>query len=455
MQFKTLDILHGQLILKKDDFEESLKSLEQAYNTILEEIIALRKAINDSLHQLEKNTIKELDTLLAKLRTSIQIDNVNCNESIKKMTSFKEDWLNIKGKSEATQMIMYRKCLDMSFKTKAVLQEITENNDITLSFTPDPIILQTMATLSGLGQILIKDSREAKETKSKACCELSSKINPEIQAIETNNQDLDTIPVSGTPRQAKVANQTSTLNKLDTISNQAPVPHKQSDITNQSTAVNKSDYVPCPISNSPAQSDNALNKPGWMPHTVTSSSSTQLAQGYQASELDRSDPNQVIRVKESKKYKVEDAYNCFISGICETANGEFLLTDKRNLKVKLLDQTYKVVAQCDLPSRPMSICSIDSSLVAVAMDNKKIIFIKVANLQLLIDRTLEFQHLCNGIACHQGNLFITTDTALYQYTVDGRLVSKLYEDTRSGRTGNSYYMYIFILHGHTDKTNLS
>ncbi|KAH3839029.1 hypothetical protein DPMN_112450 [Dreissena polymorpha] len=385
------------------------------------------------------------------------------------MTSFKEDWLNIKGKSEATQMIMYRKCLDMSVKTKAVLQEITEDNDITLSFTPDPIILQTMATLSGLGQILIKESREAKETKSKACCELSSKINPEIQAIETNNQDLDTIPVSGTPRQAKVANQTSTLNNLDTIYNQAPVPPKQSDITNQSTAVNKSDYVPNPISNSPAQSDNALNKPGWMPHTVTSCTSTQLAQGYQSSELDRSDPNQVIRVKESKKYEVEDVY--YISGICEITNGEFLLTDKRNLKVKLLDQTYEVVAQCDLPSQPMSICRIDSSLVAVAMDIKKIIFIKVTNLQLLIDRTLEFQHLCNGIAYHQGNLFITTDTALYQYTVDGRLVSKLYEDTMFGRTGNSYYMYILfcmailirpiflnntvILHVNTTKNNYS
>ncbi|KAH3839025.1 hypothetical protein DPMN_112446 [Dreissena polymorpha] len=349
------------------------------------------------------------------------------------MTSCKEDWLNIRGKSEAIQMIMYRKCFDMSVKTKSVLQEMTDENDITLSFTPDPIIHQTMATLSGLGQILIKDSRVTKETKPEACCSLYSKSDPEIKAIETNNQDLDTSPVSGTPRQAEITNQTSALNKLDTISNQASVPPKQGDITNQSTAVNKSDYVSNPISNSSSQSNNtsALNKPGWIPNTVTSSSSTQLVQGYQSSALDRSDPNQVIRVKTSKKYDVrieKDAYSCSISGICEIANGEFLLIDWKNLKVKQLDQTYKVVAHCDLPSHPVSICSIDSSLVAVALGIGEIIFIRVTNLKLVKDRTMKFQHLCHGIAHHHGKLFITTDTALYQYSVDGRLVSKLYED---------------------------
>ncbi|XP_052215866.1 uncharacterized protein LOC127834233 isoform X3 [Dreissena polymorpha] len=396
----TLDTLHRQLIMKKDDLEESLKSLEQAYNTILEEINALRKAINDSLDQLERNTIKELDTLLAKLRTSIQTDNANCNESIKKMTSVKEDWLTMKGKSEAIQMIIYRKCLDMSLKTKAVLQEMTVENDITLSFTPDPIILQTMATLSGLGQILT-ENRVTKETKPEACCALPIKSDPEIQASETNKQDLVTSPVLvlGTPRQAEIANQTSALNKLDTISNQASVPHKQ--------------Y-----------------------HTVTSSSSTQLVQRYLSSAHDKSDPNQIIRMnrmKTSKMYNVkiekDSEYSwCYITGICEIATGELLITNNR--KVKLLDQTMKVVTHYDLPSNPLSTCSIDSSLVAVAMYIKEIIFIRVTNRKLVKDRTMEFQHLCHSIAHHQGNLFITTVTALYQYTVDGRLLRKLYEDTR-------------------------
>ncbi|XP_052215630.1 uncharacterized protein LOC127834081 isoform X2 [Dreissena polymorpha] len=435
----TLDTLHGQLILKKDDFEESLKSLEQAYNTILEEINALRKAINDSLDQLERNTIKELDTLLAKLKTSIQTDNGNCNESIKKITSLKEDWLNIKGKSEAIQMVIYRTCLDLSVKTKAVLQEMTVENDITLSFTPDPVILQSMATLSGLGQILFTENRVTTETKPEACSALSIKSYPEIQAIETNKHDQVTSPVSGTPRQAEIANQTSALNMLDTISNQTSV--KQGDIANQSAAVNKSDYVSSLIYYSSTRSDNtsALNKPGWMPNTVESSSSTQLVQEYQSSALDKSDPNQVIRVKTSKKYNVkiekDTANRCYISGICEIATGVLLITDKKNRKVKLLDQTMKVVAHYDLPSAPVSICSIDSSLVAVAMCIYEVHFIRVTNLQLVKDRTMAFQHLCHGISHHKGNLFITTKKALYQYTVDGRLVSKLYKDTREGQTG--------------------
>ncbi|KAH3854418.1 E3 ubiquitin-protein ligase arc-1-like [Dreissena polymorpha] len=93
-----LNTLHEQLIQKKDDLEKSMKSLKRFFKNILKEINGLRKAINDSLDQLERNTIKELDALLAELRTCIQIDNENCIESLKKMTSVKEDWLKKKVK---------------------------------------------------------------------------------------------------------------------------------------------------------------------------------------------------------------------------------------------------------------------------------------------------------------------------------------------------------------------
>ncbi|KAH3703998.1 uncharacterized protein LOC127859528 [Dreissena polymorpha] len=185
-------------------------------------------------------------------------------------------------------------------------------------------------------------------------------------------------------------------------------------------------------SNSSKQPDitSDRNKPGQMYDTVTSSSH-QLVPGYRPSGIGKSDPNQVIRVKSSKMYSVNvkgDSETCWILGICATATGEFIITDRGNNKVKLLDQTYKVVAQCNLSDVPNCMCSIDFSLVAVALKNNSVHFIRVTNGRLVHDRRLKLQHTCNGIAHHQDNLYIASDTALYQYSVDGRLVSKMYED---------------------------
>ncbi|KAH3854420.1 hypothetical protein DPMN_096962 [Dreissena polymorpha] len=106
--------------------------------------------------------------------------------------------------------------------------------------------------------------------------------------------------------------------------------------------------------------------------------------------------------------KIErDRCECCITGICVTATGELLITDQANYKVKLLDQTYKVMAHFDLSDVPNSMFSIDSSLVAVAVCNNGVHFIRVTNGQLVQERTLALKHICKGIAHHQGNLYIT------------------------------------------------
>ncbi|KAH3848841.1 hypothetical protein DPMN_091224 [Dreissena polymorpha] len=91
----------------------------------------------------------------------------------------------------------------------------------------------------------------------------------------------------------------------------------------------------------------------------------------------------------------------------------------------------------------MSMSSIVSSLVAVITSKRNEIhfirvkrseihfiivktsdihFIRVTNGRLVQDRILNLQHKCGGGAHHQGNLYITSGTALYQYTVDGTLL---------------------------------
>ncbi|KAH3717170.1 hypothetical protein DPMN_059950 [Dreissena polymorpha] len=141
----SFDTQYQQLIHKKDDLEENMKSLEKSHKKILEEINALRKKINDSLDQLEKNTKKEVDIFLMNMRTSIQTDIKYCTESIKNIACLKEDWLRKKDDSEVQSLIKYRRCLDQSLKVEAVLHEMTNKKEMTLTFIPDTTIQQTLS----------------------------------------------------------------------------------------------------------------------------------------------------------------------------------------------------------------------------------------------------------------------------------------------------------------------
>ncbi|KAH3718703.1 hypothetical protein DPMN_061509 [Dreissena polymorpha] len=271
---------------------------------------------------------------------------------------------------------------------------------MTLTFKPDSTIQQTLSTLSGLGQILstVRQSQPVKRT--------------------TRTTDS---------RQTK------------------PKETSQSDPGHQTTSgfkVNK----PNPESStsrtySPENGTSDLTKSGQVSDPV-SNSSDQLVQGYQPGAVTKSD--QIIKVKSSKKYSVKNEGendSCYIGSICETASGELLITDWTNDKVKLLDQTYKVVAHCDLPGPPVSMCSIDSSLAAVTMLPNEVHFIRVTNGQLIKDRVMELKHACLGIAHQHGNLYITNGRALYQYTLDGRLVRELCDLSGQWTASPDGYIY--------------
>ncbi|KAH3867698.1 hypothetical protein DPMN_030831 [Dreissena polymorpha] len=337
-----------------------------------------------------------MDTFLVTMRTSIQTDIENCTQSIKNITCLHEDLLKIKDKSEALSFIKYRKCLDQSLKLESVLQEMTTKTEMTLTFKPDTTIQQTLSTLSGLGQIL-STARQS-------------------QPFKRTTQNTDS-------RQNK------------------PKDTSQSDPGHQTTSgfkVNKSNPESSTSrSYSPGNQTSDLTKLGQVSDPV-SSSSHKLVQGHQPGAVSKSD--QIIKVKSSKKYRmnIKGDYTCFISSICETASGELLLTDLNNHNVKLLDQTYKVVAHCVLPRSPWSMCSIDSSLMAVTVENNEVHFIRVTNGQLIKDRILKLQHHCNGIAHQNGNLYITDGRALYLYTLDGSLVREMYKDTSGYNEGNNY-----------------
>ncbi|KAH3768200.1 hypothetical protein DPMN_169412 [Dreissena polymorpha] len=150
-------------------------------------------------------------------------------------------------------------------------------------------------------------------------------------------------------------------------------------------------------------------------------------------------PDQVFTVQGKSEYNVRipsDSWNCNSNAICVLSSDQILLADNYNKCVKLLDQQYKVVAHCDLNAHPSDICQITPSEVAVAVydvETHEVQFVSVNGGHLVMGRELQFKHSCWGIAHDQKDLYLTSGTALYKYSMRGDLMKKLYEDT-SGRS---------------------
>ncbi|KAH3792184.1 hypothetical protein DPMN_145675 [Dreissena polymorpha] len=150
------------------------------------------------------------------------------------------------------------------------------------------------------------------------------------------------------------------------------------------------------------------------------------------------DPNKFISIHEKSQYNVHtatDSDKSCITGICETSNGDLVISDYSNCCVKLLNQAYKVIDQVKLPSHPWSMCNISSLEIAVAVSDHTanapngIYFLQADNEKITQIKVLKINHVCTGIAYYDAELFVTSGSALYQYTMDGRLIKKLYEDT--------------------------
>ncbi|KAH3798794.1 hypothetical protein DPMN_152397 [Dreissena polymorpha] len=150
--------------------------------------------------------------------------------------------------------------------------------------------------------------------------------------------------------------------------------------------------------------------------------------------------DKVLTVKRRSDHKVNipsDSRTCWITAICVLADGDVLLADFRNDKVKVMNKNYKVVGHCDVYGTPFDMCQITTSEVAVTVgDGKinKVQFFTVKESQLVKCRKLQLHHACTGICHHQGDLFLCSGTALYKYSLCGKLICKLYEDGSAGLT---------------------
>ncbi|XP_052232355.1 uncharacterized protein LOC127845466 isoform X2 [Dreissena polymorpha] len=151
--------------------------------------------------------------------------------------------------------------------------------------------------------------------------------------------------------------------------------------------------------------------------------------------------NNVFTVNEKSVQNVKipsDSDICSISAICALRDGQVLIADRVNKRVKLLNEQYQVVSHCGVIADIWDMCPITPSEVAVAVDDlgntHEVQLITVIQSELVSGRKLQLQHRCRGIAHHQGDLFIASGTALFKYTVNGQLVGTLYEDQSTDDT---------------------
>ncbi|KAH3897873.1 hypothetical protein DPMN_022069 [Dreissena polymorpha] len=144
--------------------------------------------------------------------------------------------------------------------------------------------------------------------------------------------------------------------------------------------------------------------------------------------------SKVFNVQSITKHNVRipsDKRICNIGGICVLPDGHVLVVDCTNQNVKMLNQQYQVVSHWDVNARPVDICLITPSEVAVAVndhDSKihEVQFITVNQGKLVPGRKFQLQHECSGIDHHQGVLFVISSEELYKYTLNGKQVCSLY-----------------------------
>ncbi|XP_052246877.1 uncharacterized protein LOC127855393 [Dreissena polymorpha] len=151
------------------------------------------------------------------------------------------------------------------------------------------------------------------------------------------------------------------------------------------------------------------------------------------------DSDQVISVRQISRYNVSlpsDSHAFLdIGAICDLSDDQILVADRFSKRVKLLNDQYQVVGHCDLTVWDM--CKISPSEVAVilypdsigARWTDEVHFVSVNGWRLVKGRKLQFQHHCKGIAHDQRDLYVTSGTALYKYSMSGDLLKKLYENT--------------------------
>ncbi|XP_052253132.1 uncharacterized protein LOC127859663 isoform X1 [Dreissena polymorpha] len=168
--------------------------------------------------------------------------------------------------------------------------------------------------------------------------------------------------------------------------------------------------------------------------------------------INTSNRSTVIATIRNSRYniKLSGEETCEIRCICEMPNGNVIIADAKNNKIKILDKHFHVVSYCDIPAHPFYVCQITDAEVAVAVYNwvsvQEIHILALKNDTMVEKEIFKLTHPCTGIRHYNGHLYVTSKQALYRYTMTGMLLDKMYEDTSGSHT-----VYRFALNANVDR----
>jgi len=152
---------------------------------------------------------------------------------------------------------------------------------------------------------------------------------------------------------------------------------------------------------------------------------------------DDDDDDHEEKEEKEEEEKGDDGNACDIAGICKFATGEFLLSDQKNSKLKLLNSTFDIISTIDFPDIT-DVCCIGQREAAVSVDDDndrhEILLVRVNARKIEHKRTIKLQHICGYLAYHGDHIYITTGTALHVYDMASGHDRQLYVDETGGTT---------------------
>ena len=98
-----------------------------------------------------------------------------------------------------------------------------------------------------------------------------------------------------------------------------------------------------------------------------------------------------------------------ISGCCVMSDGQVVLCDWNNDQIKLLDSSYKLIANLKLHARPFCISVLNDTDVIITLPAMRQLLIVSVTSQLRIIRTIQLDKVCCRVDVSGGEIYITCD----------------------------------------------
>ena len=96
-----------------------------------------------------------------------------------------------------------------------------------------------------------------------------------------------------------------------------------------------------------------------------------------------------------------------IFGCCVMSDGQAVLCDYNNYQIKLLDSSYKLIANLKLPTQPRDISVLNDTKVIITIPGEGQLLIVSVTSQLRIIRTIQLDNVCWGVDVSGGEIYIT------------------------------------------------